>query len=263
MDALGRSSMRRAWVSADRAALEAAIGPKKGGGTRAETAPRLTIRPSPAARSAGRKALIAAVWPITLISNCRRQASAGTSSTGPCPMMPALLTRASRRGPTASAAAARDSSSVRSRRTGVSPASRRGAASAGLRWAAYTIQPSAVSLRATAPPTPPVAPVTRTVRGGVSSATRAAFQREVQLGAGCPSHPPSGRVPVEECRIYWWHRHQYRRTYRDRTITAARPSPPSCAPAVSAPTPPRPGCHPEAAAVPLGCAVKRSRCSPA
>ena len=75
--------------------------------------------PAPDAISAGSRARVTCIRPITLTSYIARQSSASASATGLAPNAPpALLTRTSSRPPTASARAATDSAEVTSQTTG-------------------------------------------------------------------------------------------------------------------------------------------------
>jgi hypothetical protein len=159
------SSIRAASDNDASAALLAEIGAKNGTATLALGAPMLTMRPLPS-RSSGRNACITRTGPNTLTSNWRYSSASGRSSIGPCTITPALLTTACRPRPPcwlaiSFAAAATLSELVTS--SGIGMARARSAGSCD-RKPAYTVTPRSSSVRVSADPMPPLAPVTSTAR---------------------------------------------------------------------------------------------------
>ncbi len=131
----------------------------------------MTIRPRPAVRIAGNKALVNCTGPSTWVANIRSHSSIGVSSTVPAAEMPALCT-STRGAPTASsitlAAAATDAASVRSNWTGISRESSTTPATLARNWAmpdsgariaASTRQPCRYICATDARPSPREAPV--------------------------------------------------------------------------------------------------------
>jgi len=78
-----RTSKRSASESASTAYLLAWYAPPPGSVMRPPIDDTLTTRPALLARMPGRTSWVIRTSPNTLVSNCRRRASIGTSSTGP------------------------------------------------------------------------------------------------------------------------------------------------------------------------------------
>src|SRR4029079_699879 len=128
--------------------------------------PMLTMRPALARRMPGSTSWVRRSRPKTLVSNCLRTSSIGTSSTGPDWLYAALFTSASMwpcYRSTAATAARIDASLVTSSESRSAPACTSDSSVSGRRAVAYTVQPAAVIRSAIAAPMPEEQPVMRTV----------------------------------------------------------------------------------------------------